>query len=37
MSSGRLNAMGWSPHISLEQGIADTYRWFLAHEAAASR
>ena len=37
MSSARLNAMGWTPRIPLEQGIADTYRWFLAHEAAASR
>jgi GDP-L-fucose synthase len=33
MSSARLNAMGWKPRIPLEQGIADTYRWFLTHHA----
>jgi len=25
----RLKALGWSPAIGLERGIADTYRWFL--------
>ncbi|WP_243310992.1 GDP-L-fucose synthase [Fundidesulfovibrio agrisoli] len=25
----RLKALGWSPAIGLEQGIAGTYRWFL--------
>jgi nucleoside-diphosphate-sugar epimerase len=25
MDSGRINAMGWNPKISLEQGIASTY------------
>lgn len=29
MDSGRLSALGWSPQISLENGIADAYRWFL--------
>lgn len=24
----KLNALGWKPSISLEDGIADTYRWF---------
>ncbi len=31
----RLRALGWAPRISLEEGLADTYRWFLAHHAAA--
>ena len=25
----RLKALGWSPAIGLEEGVADTYRWFL--------
>ncbi len=33
MSAGKLSAMGWSPRIGLEAGIAETYRWFLEHEA----
>lgn len=28
----RLSELGWKSRISLEQGIADTYSWFLAHE-----
>ena len=26
----RLRALGWTPRISLRDGIADTYRWYLA-------
>jgi GDP-L-fucose synthase len=33
MSDGKLRAMGWTPAISLDEGIADTYRWFLTHKA----
>lgn len=33
MSAEKLSAMGWSPRIGLEAGIAETYRWFLEHEA----
>jgi len=29
----RLNALGWKPKISLRDGIAATYRWFLQHQA----
>ncbi len=29
----RLSALGWSHKVSLEQGIAATYDWFLAHQA----
>lgn len=31
MSAGKLRALGWQPSIGLEQGIADTYQWFLDH------
>lgn len=30
----RLFAMGWRPKISLREGLASTYRWFLANVAA---
>jgi GDP-L-fucose synthase len=33
MSASRLRAMGWAPKIGLKDGIAQTYRWFLAHRA----
>jgi GDP-L-fucose synthase len=29
----RLQALGWKPRISLREGIAATYRWFLASHA----
>jgi len=32
MDVTRLAAMGWRARIGLEQGIADTYRWFLNHQ-----
>ena len=35
MSAARLSAMGWTPSISLEDGIAATYQWFLENAAAA--
>lgn len=31
----RLRALGYSPTIPLEQGLRDTYAWFLAHRAEA--
>lgn len=31
----RLHALGWKHRISLEDGIRQTYRWFLAHHADA--
>ena len=37
MDSGRLATMGWRPTISLEAGIANTYRWFLRHLEAVER
>src|SRR5690606_22971033 len=33
MSADKLRNMGWTPSISLENGIAETYRWFLEHDA----
>jgi GDP-L-fucose synthase len=34
MSNEKLAAMGWTPSISLEKGLATTYRWFLENKAA---
>lgn len=31
MSADKLRAMGWSPRIPLEQGIRQTYGWYLAN------
>jgi len=31
MAAGRIRALGWSPRIGLEEGIAATYDWFLRH------
>jgi GDP-L-fucose synthase len=33
----RLRDLGWAPQVSLRDGIADTYQWFLDHEAAGLR
>ena len=33
----RLAALGWTPRISLEEGLRGTYQWFLANEAAIRR
>jgi GDP-L-fucose synthase len=30
---GRLSALGWTPGISLEEGVRSTYDWFVAHQA----
>ncbi len=32
MDVSRLSSMGWRARIGLEEGIADTYRWFLDHQ-----
>jgi GDP-L-fucose synthase len=34
MSNQKLAVMGWSPSVSLEDGLASTYRWFVEHRAA---
>jgi len=33
MDGAKLAAMGWKPTITLEDGIADAYRWFLENAA----
>ena len=33
MDVSRLARLGWASHISLQQGLQDTYQWFLANEA----
>ncbi|WP_327194294.1 GDP-L-fucose synthase [Novosphingobium album (ex Hu et al. 2023)] len=33
MDSSRLEAMGWKARIALEDGVRETYRWFLANGA----
>jgi GDP-L-fucose synthase len=33
----RLSALGWRARISLDEGLADTYRWYLDHAAARAR
>jgi GDP-L-fucose synthase len=30
----RLHALGWRHRIGLQQGIADTYRWFIDHQGS---
>jgi GDP-L-fucose synthase len=34
MDSSRLIALGWTPEISLENGIKQTYEWFLKNAPA---
>jgi GDP-L-fucose synthase len=36
MSNGKLAAMGWSPQISLPDGLKSTYCWFLANRAVTA-
>lgn len=31
----KLRALGWSPKISLRDGVAQTYRWYLEHAVSA--
>ena len=33
MDTSRLQALGWSPNINLQDGLASTYDWFLQHVA----
>lgn len=37
MDVGRLSRMGWSARIKLEQGLSNTYDWYLANEHTARR
>lgn len=33
LHSGRLRALGWTPRISLAEGVAMTYQWYVEHLA----
>jgi GDP-L-fucose synthase len=33
LDNSRLVALGWTPRIDLQEGIAHTYRWFLEHRS----
>jgi GDP-L-fucose synthase len=33
LDTSRLSTLGWTPHIPLDRGLADTYRWYLDHAA----
>ena len=35
MDVSRLTALGWVAGVGLEQGLAETYRWFLGHRVQA--
>ena len=35
MDVGRLDKMGWRARIELEQGLSDTYKWYLANMQSA--
>lgn len=35
MDVSRLSEMGWRPRIDLEQGLEETYRWYLEHTETA--
>jgi len=36
MSAARLRAQGWTPKISLREGVASVYRWFLENSTAVA-
>ena len=33
LDTSRINALGWTPKISLRDGLASTYEWYLANKA----
>ena len=33
LDTSRINALGWAPQISLREGLASTYEWYLANKA----
>lgn len=36
LDASRLTALGWKPRITFDQGLADTYRWYLQTEATGT-
>ena len=36
LDSTRISELGWKPQVNLEDGIASTYSWFLAHNTKES-
>jgi GDP-L-fucose synthase len=36
MSADRLKALGWSPSITLRDGLTSTYAWYRANIGAAA-
>ena len=36
LNNTRISEFGWKPQVELEQGIASTYAWFLAHQGKVS-
>ena len=36
LDNTRISEFGWKPQVELEQGIASTYAWFLAHQRKVS-
>ena len=34
LDTSKLTRMGWNPRITLRDGVASTYRWFLEHQDA---
>ena len=36
LDSTRISELGWKPQVTLEDGIASTFDWFLAHHTKES-
>jgi GDP-L-fucose synthase len=34
LDTGRINALGWQPGFSLQEGLADAYRWYCSRTAS---